>query len=437
MYEIQKDSGGYRQIMSFTIPDAAISNLFNQRLRDRNRNILSPFCYSYRRDRGVFDAVLQLSSFLSGDKSFVVQFDFSRYFDTIEHAYIKFLLDKKLFFVSPAERHVIETFLIHRYAKMKQYISGQFEKRSVGVPQGSSLSLFLSNIAAHELDKELERTQGMFVRFADDIVCVTQDHGAALNIVDLFKKHGYFSGIRINYQKSPGISLMEPESAAMKRNYFYDGGDIGSISEIKEFDYIGHKFRGRHILMSTRGIKRVKRRISKIAYIHLLHNLRKRALFNRDRVGDEFYDWDLVTCVNEIKRYLYGGLQEEQLKRFVEENVRINRFRGLMSFYPLVTSVEQFRELDGWLIDIVLRALKERYRILKEKWGIDQSLLTKDDLINGTWYQYQRGIRLETRVPSFVLAWRAARKAFKQYGLTDFDQPNYYSLLTSFGYSDT
>jgi hypothetical protein len=105
-YQIPKDSGGSRNIMVFTIPDAAVANIFNARMRDRNKNIMSPFCYSYRNDRTLFDAVLQLNSYLRSDKSYIIQFDFSKYFDTIQHAYIDFLLKRDLFYISPMEKHV-------------------------------------------------------------------------------------------------------------------------------------------------------------------------------------------------------------------------------------------------------------------------------------------------------------------------------------------
>lgn len=74
LYQIPKDSGGTRDIMVFSIPDAAIANIFNARMRDRNKNVMSPFCYSYRKDRTLFDAVLQLNSYLDAEKCYIVQF---------------------------------------------------------------------------------------------------------------------------------------------------------------------------------------------------------------------------------------------------------------------------------------------------------------------------------------------------------------------------
>lgn len=429
LFQIPKDSGGHRDIMVFSIPDAAVANLFNARLRDRNRNIQSPFCYSYRKDRTLFDAVLHTSSLLTDRKSYVVQYDFSKYFDSIKHDYIEFVLDRADFSVSPAERWIIKRFLTHRFANPKSYKNSAFERRTVGVPQGSSLSLFLSNIAAHELDKELERSNGSFVRFADDIVCVTHSYSDALKITKAFERHCHYSGISINHEKSPGICLLQGAAPPVSRDYFIDDGDIGKIELIDEFDYIGHKFQSGSIGISTRGIKRIKQKLARTIYIHLPHNP-KRGLFSRKRIGDQFHDWDLVTCINELRSYIYGGLKEARITAFLESNTRIQRFNGLMSFYPMVTHVDQLAMLDGWLVSVLRRALRERGRLLERKFGIKPTQLTEKQIVSGDWYKFaQSGITLETRAPSFVLAWRAARKAFRQYGLADFDSPEYYSTL--------
>lgn len=429
LYKIPKDGGGYREIMVFSIIDAAVANLFNRKLRDRNKNILSSFCYSYRKDRGLFDAVLQLSSLLKSERAYVVQFDFSKYFDSIKHDYIRFILERDFFVISPTEKFIIEQFLEHPYAEPSDYKKGKFEQRSIGVPQGSSLSLFLSNIAAHELDKQLEKINGMFVRFADDIVCVAYNHDDALSVVEYFRSHCHYSGISINYQKSPGINLLRSPAPTDDRNAFFNNGDIGPIKIIDEFDYIGHKFSRGSVKIAGKGIKRIKKRISSLIYIHLLHNPRSRAEFSVKRIGGSFYDWDLVTCINEIRRYINGGLKESQLRSFLDKNNRIRRFKGLMSFYPLVTSVEQFSELDGWLVSVLRRAIKERSKALQSNFGIALKPLSDKQIISGDWYGFQAGISLETNAPSFVLAWRAARKSFKQYGLLDFEQPSYYAAL--------
>ena len=81
-------------------------------------------------------------------------------------------------------------------------------------------------------------------------------------------------------------------------------------------------------------------------------------------------------------------------------------------------------------MSVLRRALRERGRLLERKFGIKPTQLTEKQIVSGDWYKFaQSGITLETRAPSFVLAWRAARKAFRQYGLADFDSPEYYSTL--------
>jgi RNA-directed DNA polymerase len=89
-------------------------------------------------------------------------------------------------------------------------------------------------------------------------------------------------------------------------------------------------------------------------------------MFDPSRIGGQHFDWDLVTCINELRSYVYGGLRESQLTAFIDNNIRISRFKGLMSFYPLVTHVEQLAMLDGWLIGALRRATRERRRIQEE-----------------------------------------------------------------------
>ena len=67
--------------------------------------------------------------------------------------------------------------------------------------------------------------------------------------------------------------------------------------------------------------------------------------------------------------------------------------------------------------------------MLHAKFKANLPPLTHAELISGDWYKFQAGIQLETGAPSFVLAWRAARKAYRQYGLADFESPTYYSSL--------
>ena len=414
-FEIPKPTGGTRSIMIFSIPDASIAGMFHRRLTKRNANIFSSNNYSYRYDCNVFDAIINMKSALEGNNNFIVQYDFKEYFDTISHSYINDLVDNKdLFLISIVEKNVIKAFLSHQYATRDQYALGNYESRIVGVPQGSSISLFLSNIAGHELDKDLEKHGGQFVRFADDVVAVTYTYSDALSVGEVFSKHCIRSGTKINRAKSPGI-------------YLLDNFSDREIRQKDDFDYLGHKFKQNDVLLADRSIVRIKQRISNIIYIHLIQTPRDSNRFNQDRIGTPFRDWDLVTCINEIRRYVYGGLKHEHLTKFILDNVRLSRMRGLMSFYPLVTSCEQLVQLDGWLLNVLERAYNQRRKALSSM-GYSLDSIVKTEFISGTWHvSPDSTISNETECPSFVYAWRAARKYYIRFGLSGIAEPGYYS----------
>ena len=107
------------------------------------------------------------------------------------------------------------------------------------------------DLAGHELDRRLEATNGQFVRFADDIVADTNNHDDALKILKAFEDHCRYSGIKINHQKSPGISLLSSDIRSERRSFFVNDGDGDDIMLIDDFDYIGHKFSNNKIEIST------------------------------------------------------------------------------------------------------------------------------------------------------------------------------------------
>jgi retron-type reverse transcriptase len=408
---IPKPDGSERLLTIFSIPDTALSKLFNEQLRNRNLNQFSAASYAYRPDKNVLDAIIQMKRTISAEKVFIIQYDFTKYFDTIDHDYIKRMLFKRdsMFLSTHMERNFISNFLSHGFAREKDYRTGKFENRRVGVPQGTSLSLFLANIAAHELDLELEKRNGVFARFADDVVVVTYTYEDAIKAAETFIDHCNRSGIAINRSKSEGIRIL----SANERE---------ELTAVPSFSFLGHKLSKDAVSLSDRTIARAKARISQIIYRHLLLYPRKHKLFNPVRLDALARDWDMVTCLNEIRRYIYGGMNEGALREFLKGNLKIRRIRGFMSFYCLVDDKEQLSALDGWLVDVLRRAHVERSKLLAAL-GYHLTPLMKREIVDGSWYA--AALKNETRCPSFFLAWRVARKQYTRHGVSGFEPPMY------------
>jgi RNA-directed DNA polymerase len=426
--EIPKPNGEKRTIMVFAIPDAAVANAIFAKLRDKNARLFSPFSYAYLRDRGLFDAIIQLRSHLSGGQSYLLEMDFSKYFDTIEHRYLEYLFEQGEFNFSSAELYTLRAFLRHRISTVKNYQVNSEKRRTRGVPQGSSVSLFLANLAGHELDRRLEAANGRFVRFADDVVVVTETHRDAVHAAQSFEEHCKFSGISVNHKKSEGISLFSPRSKLDARSFFVNIDDGHDLIEKTSFDYLGHKFTREKLQLSSRAIIRAKNRVAKIIYLNLLYSLQFG--FSTTRVSGSGFDWDLVTCINEIRRYIYGSITETEIDYFITKGTTIRPLRGFVGFCALVDDIQQFRELDGWMVDILQRALKKRYAIIAALTGsVAKVVPSHTMLIDGGWHHSTLGV--DTKLPSFARAWRAARKRFKLHGLKGLKNPSYYSDFSS------
>jgi RNA-directed DNA polymerase len=145
---IPKPSGGLRQIDAFSVPDAAVAGIFLNNLRTRNANVFSDSSYAYQINKSPLHAIINLRSALRVHKVFVSQYDFSQYFDTIQHAHVHEMIARDgPFLTTILERKLLQAVLTHSYIDG----SGPTHVREVGIPQGNSLSLFLANVAAHPL----------------------------------------------------------------------------------------------------------------------------------------------------------------------------------------------------------------------------------------------------------------------------------------------
>ncbi|WP_303739985.1 reverse transcriptase domain-containing protein [Desulfovibrio piger] len=419
-YKIPKPAGGHRDVMAFAIPDAAVANVIFRRIVQRNLNFFSPFSFAYNPQKNIFSAIESLNNAIDSDKKFVIQIDFEKYFDSIPITYLDQLLNSAGIRITRCEKYLFKKFMFHTFSDRENYSISE-ERRFKGTPQGTSISLFLANLANHELDISLTEAPGRFVRFADDIVAISSTYEEAQNIEACFHKHCKISGLKININKSPGIAILSKRQQELKT--------------INNFDYLGYRFTPEGLIIPEKTILKLKKKISRLINIYLITYLKYE--FNSDRVNVSFpiFDWDLVGFICELRHSLYGGLTEQQICEFIDENKPIKQMKGLMSFYCLIENPAQFIHLDGWMLNITRRAMAVRNNILQEKYGKMCPIPSRRQLIDGTWFDqdaWRGGTTCpEIEFPSMLRGWKAARKYFLSFGLRNLSSPPcaYYSDL--------
>jgi RNA-directed DNA polymerase len=414
-YLIPKASGGHREVMAFSIPDAALANVLFRAARDRNKKRLSPFSYAYLPDRNVFDAIIALKQFDPDGKLIAVQIDFEKYFDSIPRSYLEKLIDdEKTVSLTPHERYVFRSFLIHRYGGQEDFWARRFKSRFWGTPQGNSISLFLANLANDQLDRKLVREAGRFVRFADDVVALCDRHEDAERISRCFDRHCAVSGLKVNREKSPGITAVSTWTQ--------------EIRTIPEFKYLGYSLSNGGLQIPAAKVRQYQQKFSRLSHIYLIQPLKFG--FNPERTSrSRRFDWDLLGLISEIRRSIYGGLDERDIQDFIWRGRRLKSMRGLMGFYCILEDSRRLRILDGWLVNHLRRTMAHRNQILRARYGRGCILPSSRELITGTWLNLGAwdgdASDVEAQLPSFVRGWRAARKHYLTFGLEDVDPPQY------------
>ena len=337
--EIPKKSGGVRKISLFQLPDTVVSDRFYTNLLSKNKHRFSSFSYAYRNDRNVHFAIQDIANELkSAPRIFIAEFDFSNFFGSIDHEYIFESFNKNAFLISSLEKDIIKAFLRHQDEK--------------GIPLGTSISLFLANMICWNLDKSLEKEGLRFARYADDTIIWSKDYSKICSAFDIMNDFSIKSGISINYSKSDGISLLQKK------------GMPSEFANTKEhFDFLGYRVFVDKIGIKDSSVNKIKRQISFILHWNLLQPVKTKRNLNIP-ANDE--DYDLVVAMSQVRRYLYGNLSERSLIRYLNGTYKRLSFKGIMNYYPLITDVDQMKELDSWLISTILNVVEKRKKLLLE-----------------------------------------------------------------------
>lgn len=353
-HKVPKNSGGTRTVSIFQIADSVVSREVFKSLSAKNRALMSARSYAYRDDLSTHDAIQYVSSeFRTEERLFIAEYDFSSYFDSISHQHLWSVLDGHDFLMTGPERRVIQAFLGTVLEEEQSYgIDPKSKRDAVGIPQGTSLSLFLANVAAWRMDRSLEKIGIGFVRYADDTLIWSRDYSQINEAVNILKRQSASIGASLNREKSKGIRLFAP---------------LGEKTEIKStdtVDFVGYRFSRGAVGLNGSVEKRIKNRINHLIWANLLQPLQQGG-FLAKRVAHPI-DRDYVVLLGQIRRYLYGHYSETKVRELERGATKRVRFPGVLSYFPLASDQKQLASLDGWLADVLHQAMKKRAQLLKD-----------------------------------------------------------------------
>lgn len=194
--EIPKPNGGVRKLGIPTVIDRVIEQAITQVLTPIFDPMFSENSYGFRPNRRCEQAIVKLLEYFNEGYVWIVDIDLEKFFDNVPQ-------DKLMSYVGRVIHDGDTESLIRKYLKAGVMNKGTYEATDVGTPQGGNLSPLLSNIMLNELDKELERRELRFTRYADDVVIVLKSKAAATRV--MYSVTSWIErklGLRVNVTKT-------------------------------------------------------------------------------------------------------------------------------------------------------------------------------------------------------------------------------------------
>jgi RNA-directed DNA polymerase len=159
--EIPKPDGGVRKLGIPTVLDRFIQQAVMQVLQRRWDPTFSEHSHGFRPKRSAHQAITKAQQYIAAGNRWVVDLDLEKFFDRVNHDRLMAAIARRV-----TDKRVLR--LIGAFLKVGVMENGLVSPAEEGTPQGGPLSPFLSNIVLDELDRELERREHRFVRYADD-----------------------------------------------------------------------------------------------------------------------------------------------------------------------------------------------------------------------------------------------------------------------------
>lgn len=173
--EIPKSNGKTRLLGVPTVVDRWLQQAVSQVLMTKYELTFEEHSYGFRPEKNIHKAVTQALKNINDGYQDIVDIDLKGFFDEVDHSVLLQLIYQRV--KCPTTLR-----LIRKWLRAPVQINGKLHRRRKGVPQGSPISPLLSNILLDLLDKELERRNLKYVRYADDFSIYTKSKKEARKV---------------------------------------------------------------------------------------------------------------------------------------------------------------------------------------------------------------------------------------------------------------
>lgn len=178
--EIPKADGSKRRLGIPSVRDRVVQGSIKAVLEQIFDPEFSPSSYGFRPNKGQQQAIAAAQKIVESGKEYVVDIDLEKFFDRVNHDRLIFRISEKI-----ADKRVLR--LIGMILRSGVMEGGLVSESTEGTPQGSPLSPLLRNIVLDELDKEIEKREIDFARFADDCNLFVRSQAAAERVMERIK----------------------------------------------------------------------------------------------------------------------------------------------------------------------------------------------------------------------------------------------------------
>lgn len=261
---IPKDNGEYRTVYVNEPIDRVVLGIANDLLFDLTPEMVHEACKSYQAGIGCGMVVTEVSHRIADATNNGVlgwKSDLSKYFDSVPLRYIDEAFDK----VENKYGHSVLIDVLRRYYHNDLYFNedNTLCRQYQSLKQGCAVASWLADVLLYDLDDELFRMDGFYVRYSDDMLFIGE-----------------------NYEKAMGVLQQRLGEMSMKLN----PQKVEYLSADMWFKFLGFSIKGSLVSLSSSRIKTFQKEVE-------ARTIRKP-------------DMTLAKAVNSINRYLYKGNDE-------------------------------------------------------------------------------------------------------------------------------